>query len=651
MVRTVGIDPGDHAVKVVELDGSYRKTRLLRVHTEFVDDPTRRAEAVADAARAALDEGMRGEVSLGHPCREAVLRVIELPFKGHDAIRKVVKAEIEGEIHSHVVDDMVVDFHEIGANTENGTRVLVASVPKGPLRSQLQALAGKAIEPEIVDLDTMALWRAAHWAGAFEAGEGEEAGTSAGMTAVVDLGARSVKVLIVDGEQLVEMRALRLGDGSIVDEIARRNGLSHAAARDAVRGCLTTGGDHRLEVDEALPAATGDGAEAAPTKRIVTVTFAEVEAAQTAFLQRLARELVRYLTSSGKAERIKTLWITGGAARLTGMRDMLREVFSIEPRELDLLGHLQHELDAEVVAEVGPGLAVAIGLALTKLGGPDGFDLRQEDLSYTRGFERIKFPMALACMVGLLALFVYTNKRSTELKNLELQIGKTYQKDAKSPYQFHGMLNSVLTSKWFENPQQFRWEQSKGKDYLYKNLVEELVATPVPKRIALVKNRLNEVVVQKQKESGVYEDISLESGLAVLVRFSQMVKAVEPQLGRYLLFKIDLEMKAPRRYLEFVVAFRGDDFRERDGILKQAIVAEYAKADSPFQKPDKDESKESLFKADPSVRGAYFTYRIGVKDSFEPFGPSAPNAVGVVARPAAGGEGDAALAGGRGEKR
>jgi type IV pilus assembly protein PilM len=633
MVRTVGIDPGDNAVKVVELDGSYRKTKLLRVHAELVDEPAQRAQAVANAARAAVDEGMRGEVALAHPCREAVLRVIELPFKGHDAIRKVVKAEIEGEIHSHVVDDMVVDFHEIGAGAEGGTRVLVASVPKAPLRTQLQALAGNSIEPEIVDLDTMALWRAAHWAGAFEAPAGAE-GAAAGMTAVVDLGARSVKVLIVDGEQLVEMRALRLGDASVVEEIARRNGLSYAVARDAVRNCLSTGGDHRLEVDESLPAAGGEAKEVQPSKRIVTVAFAEVEAAQTAFLQRLARELVRYLTSSGKAERIGALWITGGSCRMAGMREMLQEVFATEPRELDLLGHLQHELDPEVVADLGPGLAVAIGLALTKLGGPTGFDLRQEDLAYTRGFERIKFPMALACMVGLLALFVYTNKRSTELKNLELQIGKTYQKDSKSPVQFHGMLNSVFAGKWFENPQHFRWEQSKGKDYLYKNLVDELVATPVQKRIALVKNRLNEVVVQKQKESGVHEDITLESGLAVLVRFSQMIKAIEPQLGRYLLLKIDLEMKAPRRYLEFVVAFRGDDFRDKENAVKQALVAEYAKSDTPFQKPDKDESKEHLFKPDPSARGAYYVFRMGVKDSFDPYGPSAPNAIGVVDRPA-----------------
>ncbi|MBM4060321.1 MAG: hypothetical protein FJ265_04365 [Planctomycetes bacterium] len=636
MVRTVGIDPGEAAVKVVELDGSYRKTRLLRVHVEPLDPAAARPEAVANAARAALDSGMRGEVHLAYPCCETVLRTIELPFKGHDAIRKVVKAEIEGEIHSHVVDDMVVDFHELGPTAENGTRVLVGSVPKEGLRAQIAALTARSVEPETVDLDTLALWRTAHWAGAFEAPAAEPAAAAPGapaapapITAVVDFGARGTKVLLVEGEHLVEMRALRLGDGAIVDEIARRTGLPAAAARDAVRECLATGGDRRLEVDEALPATGGEAAPAAPSKRSVTVTFEEVEAAQTAFLQRLARELVRYLTASGKASRIQALWITGGAARTPGLGELLREVFGVEPRELDVLGHLQHDLDPEAAADLGPRLATAVGIALGRFGGPAGFDLRQEDLAFRRGFERVKFPLAIACLVGLLALFLYGHQLSRELQMLELQIGRTWQNPAEpnAPRQFHGMLNSVLAGGWFEKPQQFRLEQSRGKDYRYKDLVTELEATPVHRRIALVRSKLEAVAQQLQKESGVYEDVKLESGLAVLVRFAQMFKAAEPELGRYLMIKIDLNMKTPKRYLEFVVAFRNSDFRDRDGAVVRAIEAEYAKPDSPFREPEgrtEKRSDEKLFKGDGSTSGAYYIYRMGVKDSFDPFGGGAP---------------------------
>ena len=36
MVRSIGIDSGDRAVHVVELDGSYRKTRLVSVRSSVI---------------------------------------------------------------------------------------------------------------------------------------------------------------------------------------------------------------------------------------------------------------------------------------------------------------------------------------------------------------------------------------------------------------------------------------------------------------------------------------------------------------------------------------------------------------------------------------------------------------------------------------
>ena len=57
MVRSIGIDSGDRAVHVVELDGSYRKTRLVSARSSAIggsDDPMR-PDIVSDAVREALD--------------------------------------------------------------------------------------------------------------------------------------------------------------------------------------------------------------------------------------------------------------------------------------------------------------------------------------------------------------------------------------------------------------------------------------------------------------------------------------------------------------------------------------------------------------------------------------------------------------------
>lgn len=620
MARTIGVDPGDALVKVVELDGSYKKPRLLAVHAAPVDESLPKAGILATAVRGALDGGMKGEVRLGHPCAKAVLRTIDLPFKGKDAIRKVIKAEVEGEIHGYSIDDMVVDFLEVEGAPAGGTRVLVAAAHKDDVRANLMALEAARISPETVDLDTMALWRAADWAGAFD-GDGQH-----GTTAVVDIGSRSVKVLLVQGRDLVDMRVLRLGEYAVADEIAAKHGLAIQDAVRAVTSCAQSGMPFEVKVAPALPART-DGepvgeddepaaADAALPARVEVVQPNEVAAARVAFLQRLRRELIRYLTSSGRGD-VGAVWVTGSGSRMPGIEEVLAEAFGTTPLTLDLLGRMQHDLDEEQVVELGPRLATAIGLALAPMGGPTGFDLRREDLADTRGFEKIKFPLTITLMVGLLALFVYGNSLQAKLTLLDYRLGAT-AKDEQGKTKFRGQAYSATVNEswWKEN---YRIGRDKFSD-----LQQELDQLPVYDRVRLLRDRLRAVARQKQKESGIYEDISLESGYAVLVRFAELMTATEDSLGRYLLTKLSLSMKPKARKLEFTVAFRESGFRTRFANLERALQAEYQRPDSPFEPPGggKSNYKVNIFSdtKETGVEGAYYTITLDIKETFAAFG-------------------------------
>ncbi len=655
MAKSVGIDLGESAVKAVEIDGSYKKVRLTKLcHTAYPADGgagTARAEAVAAAAKAALhDVRISGADSrLGHPCREAVLRTLDLPFSGADAVRKVVKSEVEGEIHSHSVDDMVVDFHTVSTSAE-GTRVLVAAVPKAGLKAQLDALAGAGIEPEVVDLDTMALYRAAHWYGAFAApaaGDGADAaqpadaavattaGGAAPRTAVLDLGARSTRVLLVEGEQLVDMRTLRLGSLALAEDLVRSHGVALDGADAAAWAALRSGSDQdvastatAVATDDA--AATGEGGAAQPAVATVRVRAADVRKAADDFLQRLRRELLRFVASAGEHGRVSMVWFTGGAARLEGVPEALREVFGCEARPLDLLDKVQHDLSPEEAAEAGPGIAVALGLALGAFGGPKGFNLRQEDLAYTRGFDRVKFPLAIFCMVALFAVLVWGVKLNNDLKNVEYELGRTYVGGgtAGKGTSFYGAMSAILPrdGSWFADA---RYVDRRD----YNKLMADVNAAEVKDRIRIVRNWLRERVTAEQKKSGIFEDLNLESGLAVLVRFAEMLQSRETELGRYLLTRIELNMPATKggRWLKFTVAFRGSDFRQRQGIVRQAILDECQRPDSPFEKYD-DASRERRFMDGDKegVEGAYFEMRILIKDQFMPFtGTPGPAKIGA----------------------
>jgi Tfp pilus assembly PilM family ATPase len=554
---------------------------------------------------------------------------------------------------------MVVDFHEVGPLAAGGTKVMVAAVPKIGIRNQLASLSTQKIDPERVDLDTMALWRAADWTGAFQDDDDDDAEKKP-VHVVIDLGVRSVKVLLTEGDHLIEMRVLRLGDATVADQIARLHGLSIEQARTAIGDALRTGADVRVHAEESdadvpdadvpdadvpdadVPdaeelAATsdedgeGDGEETATvsselpaTTSMQVVAYSDVDAAHTKFLQRLARELTRFLAATGLAVRIRSVWMTGEASQRPGISEMLEAVFGVRPQELDVLDNLSHDLDDDEAAALSPMLAVAVGHALGRMGGPVGFELRQEDLALTGGFDRIKFPLAIACMVGLLTLFVFANQKSMRLKTLELELGQRHN-DPKNPkaVTFHGQLNTLFQGKWFQDKNYFVERKGKRVLYAFEHLVKELTAAPVHRRVRIIRDRLRKVAKAKQKESGVYEDISLESGLAVLVRWAEVMKSIEPELGRYLVPNLDLDMRSGK--LVFTAAFRGDEFRSRKATVESAFKREWGKPDSPFVEPKQQTTAPEIpFRdiAEKGISGAYFTFTIPIRESFAPFGPS-----------------------------
>ena len=66
-----------------------------------------------------------------------------------------------------------------------------------------------------------------------------------------------------------------------------------------------------------------------------------------------------------------------------------------------------HSVIRKAGPELGPKLAVAVGLALSGLGGKAGLNFRQEELAFTKGFDRIKFPLAVACMLALFLVLIF----------------------------------------------------------------------------------------------------------------------------------------------------------------------------------------------------------------------------------------------------
>ena len=669
MAKAVGLDAGEYEVKLVELDGSYRKTRLSKIIVERVEQDDAGADDALHASRGAMAalrafkeaNANRDNITLGFPAREAVFRRLTVPFTGREQIRKVIKFEVEGSIHSHNVDDMVVDFHTV-AEEGGKTQVMVAAVPKTGLEMTLLALERSGIEPEVVDLDAMALYRVADWCGAFSAEtteaaadpENEEAAvvpvaadgehSDDPVRVVLDIGARSAKVLLVVNGQLVDLRTLRSGDNSLVEDLSRSGGVSVSKARQALGYSVLVedepGHDELGQEapsqedpdDELIIPEDEEGAD--PEALMLAAASSEVDLpkpelenlvglTRDRFLDRLRRELIRFLTSVKSTGPIEQVWVTGGGSSLPGLDVMLESVFGRVPERLRVFDHLSHNLDAEEVAALEPRVAVAVGLALGTLGGPAGFNFRQEELAFTRGFDRVKFPLAITCMVALFLVVVYGVKSWRDLQWLELKYGQTYTgeqetRTGRRVLQFQGYLAYVLNSpaSWFAQLRNFETRE-------YRDLLTAVDNRPVFERLPLVQSRLGSYLTREREESGVYSDLSLESGFAVVVRWAEVLKRVEARLGRDLITDLELSLPATtsNRFLRFTIALRGDDgtdFRSKHSELVRVFEEECQRAETPFDQLT-DQGQEVLFS--DTGGGSYYTLRVSIRPEFDSFVP------------------------------
>ena len=149
MARVTGLEITETSVRVVDLDGSPRKYRVLGASEIALrkgerEDPDAVSQAVKAAFKAA--KAKKDQVIVGIPAREAIIREIVIPFTDPDQIRKVIKFESEGHLHGVDIEDVVVDFQKVGT-TGLRSRVLIIAVKKETVQLYLNILHRAGIDP------------------------------------------------------------------------------------------------------------------------------------------------------------------------------------------------------------------------------------------------------------------------------------------------------------------------------------------------------------------------------------------------------------------------------------------------------------------------------------------------------------------------
>ena len=360
MARSCGIRLGPRRYEVVVLDGSPKKHKIAAFEAgEFdamAEDPLKSVAATLKDVGKRLGVP-KDNVGLVIDSGHAAFRRLTLPFSDEAKIDQVVKYEIESELPQWNIDEVVVDYHKL-TEDEGSSELLITAVPKDNVQMALDAASGGNIEPFQVELETSAVVNAAYTAEICNLDDAQ---------LLVHIGDYSTSVVVMDAGELREMRVIHIG------------ALTHEVVAPPAP-----------ETGEADEESEGEGEPEAPTSA-PDVDPIEASRRVDQAIKRIRRELGRTLSGARTVNPIEAIYVCG--MELPGL--VGSTVLDVPVYVLDCF-----EEDSGQPVDGFGQLVAAYGAAVRELGG--GLlkpALRREELKFTGTWERIEFPLAVACLL------------------------------------------------------------------------------------------------------------------------------------------------------------------------------------------------------------------------------------------------------------
>lgn len=368
--RIIGVDLGASAIKLARYDAGFRKASLLDGALVPAAAPASGAAGAPSpgalpfervvAQLAALrqhlvhDKGMADELYVALPGEYLTFRVIDLPFSDPRRIESVLGYELESQIMTPL-DELVIDHVVVGARGGE-TRVLVAAAPRELVRAVVDAATAEKLV--LRQLGAAPLVYSAIWGPASRA--------VPGATLVIDVGHDATAACVLREGTPEFARTISRGGRHFTEAVAR---------------------GYRLDTEAAERAKLDGGFIAHPGMQPQSPSQARMDTS----LREAARPLVRELRQTLAAYRaaygvgVERIWLTGGGARLAGLRELLLEELGVAAEPGPGAGE-----DAGKLGERADLFTVALGMAQVGLGNPLRLNFRKGEFAYRSDYSFLR---------------------------------------------------------------------------------------------------------------------------------------------------------------------------------------------------------------------------------------------------------------------
>lgn len=345
----VGLDLGVSGIKAVELSGR-KNPRLIAYNRVPLpwdaisrEGEIKRRDYVVQALKKmfALKNFTTKKVALGAFGNSIIAKKISVP--------KMTPSELEHQLYWEAeqyipfdINEVNLDFAVLGPSRHSSTEgplmdVLLVAAKKDYIQSLRSVVEEAGLEVEVIDNQSFALGNSFEFNYGYNAqGEGENQ-----VNVIVDCGAGSTKLSVVEGDKTTYIRELRQSGIGCSQGISERLSVSLAEAEKLK---ITSPGDEAVEpiIEE--------------------------------FVVQLSEEIARsldYFLSQNTDLSIQSLYLCGGGSRLPGLVDKLKTRLNTGVEYLNPIRNISgsgKEMNSEAVRELKYIGAVAIGLSLRRSG-------------------------------------------------------------------------------------------------------------------------------------------------------------------------------------------------------------------------------------------------------------------------------------------
>ena len=342
----VGLDIGSSSVKAIELKSMGKGFRVSALGVEsvppdsIVDGAIIDGGAVADAVRRlfANKRFKANDVVASLSGNSVIVKKITLPAMTEAELSESIYWEAEQYIPFDI-QDVNLDYEILdpgtGQDSQGSMEVLLVAAKKDKIADYTSVIAQAGKTPTIVDVDVFALQNA------FEANYGFDPNA---VVAILNAGASAININILSGSQSVFTRDVSTGGNAFTEAVQKELNLPYESAEQLKKG---------QDVDGA--------------------TYEDARAVLRAMTDNVLLEVEKtfdFFKATASSDRIDRIMLSGGASRVEGFAESLRERFATEVEPFDPFRQVAidpKKLGVDNVEDFGAVAAVAMGLALRKV--------------------------------------------------------------------------------------------------------------------------------------------------------------------------------------------------------------------------------------------------------------------------------------------